>query len=98
MNPLYIICIKLPYTLGAWVAQLIKPQTLDFSSGRDLGVLGTSPMWGSVLGTEPACPSPSAPSPYALSLSQINKIVFKNLPYTLWFVLVLLYCCLFFKK
>ena len=31
------------YSGGAWVAQLVKRQTLDFSSGHDLGVGGFEP-------------------------------------------------------
>ena len=46
---------------GAWVAQLVKPPTLDFCSGHDLRVMRLSPAWGSMLGMEPAkdslCPS-----------------------------------------
>ena len=32
---------------GAWMAQSAKSLTLGFGSGRDLGVLGLSPMLGS---------------------------------------------------
>lgn len=32
---------------GPWVAQLVKPLTLDFSSGLDLRVMSSSPMLGS---------------------------------------------------
>jgi len=35
---------------GTWVAQLVKCPTLDFDSGRDLGVLISSPGVGSALG------------------------------------------------
>jgi len=42
----------------------------DFGSGHDLGVLKLTPLLGSLLGGECACPSPSAPPPVpALSLS-----------------------------
>ena len=37
---------------GAWVAQLVKRPTLDFSSGRGLKVLGSSPALGSALSVE----------------------------------------------
>ena len=43
------------------MAQLVKYLTLDFSSGHDLRVVGLSLEWGSVLSTESAPPSPSAP-------------------------------------
>ena len=64
--------------MGTWVAQSVEHATLDFGSGHDLGVLGSSPMWGSVLSGESASGFSlfSAPPPtcvHALSLSQINK-------------------------
>jgi len=37
---------------GAWVAQLVKCPTLDFSSGHDLRVVGSSPTSDSALGVE----------------------------------------------
>ena len=46
---------------GAYMAQLVKRLTLDFSSGHDPRVMGSSPMLGSVLSVETTCPSPSAP-------------------------------------
>ena len=49
------------------MAQSIKGQTLDFSSGYDLGVVGLSPVWGSALSIEPASDSLS------LSVTIINK-------------------------
>ena len=39
---------------GTWVAQSVKPPTLDFSSGHDLRVVRLSPTLGSVLGMETA--------------------------------------------
>ena len=39
---------------GRWVAQLVKCLTLDFSSGHDPSVVGSSPMSGSTLSVEPA--------------------------------------------
>ena len=39
---------------GAWVAQLVKCQTLDFDSGHDLIVVRLSLVLGSMLGMEPA--------------------------------------------
>ena len=32
---------------GAWVAQSVKCPTLDFGSGHDLGIWGSSPTFGS---------------------------------------------------
>ena len=40
---------------GTWVAQLVKCPTLDFGSGNDLRVLGSSPMSGTLLNRESAC-------------------------------------------
>ena len=41
-------------TLGvAWVAQSVKRQTLDLSSGLDFRVVSSSPTLGSMLGAEP---------------------------------------------
>ena len=53
------------FFLGAWVALLVK-----LSSGHDPRVLESSPTADSLLGREPASPSPSA---YAPSLSPSNK-------------------------
>jgi len=50
---------------GTWVAQSVKPSA--FGSGHDSGVLGSSPISGSLLHGDPNSPSPSA------ALSQINK-------------------------
>ena len=62
--------------MGAWVAQSVKCPTLDFGSGHDLTVMGSSPMSGSVLAV-PAwdflslalsfCPSPTCTHTYTLS-------------------------------
>ena len=50
---------------GAWVARSVERLTLDFSSGHDPRVVGSSPALGSALSAEPAkdslCPSLSAP-------------------------------------
>jgi len=64
--------IRVPDTRGAWVAQLFGHPTLDFSSGHDLGVVGSSPVSDAAFSGESAGDSPSAPSP-TLSLSQINN-------------------------
>ena len=39
---------------GTWVAQSVKRLTLDFGSGRDSRVMGSSPALGSALSVEPA--------------------------------------------
>ena len=48
---------------GAWVAQSVECLTLDFGSGHDPRVLGSSPVSGSLLGAEPTwdSSSPSVP-------------------------------------
>jgi len=38
--------------LGSLVAQSMKHPTLDFGSGRGLGVVGSRPVSGSMLGVE----------------------------------------------
>ena len=43
---------------GTCMAQLVKCPTLDFSSGHDIRVMGSSPKLGSVLSSEPVSPSP----------------------------------------
>jgi len=54
-----------------WVALSVKHQTLDFSSGHDLRVLGSSPASGSMLSGESVwdflSPSPSAPPPLKIN-------------------------------
>lgn len=47
-------CSRLPEinAAGAWVAQWVKQLTIDFGSGHDLEVLGSSPVSGSVLRVE----------------------------------------------
>jgi len=63
------------------VAQSVECPTLNFSSGRNLRVVGSSPKSGSVLSMESAAdslsPSTPAPSPTharALSLKQNKQI------------------------
>ena len=62
---------------GAWIAQSVEHPTLDFGSGHDLSVVGSSPKWGFVLRVEPAWDSLSlsfCSSPlFMLVLSQIKK-------------------------
>ena len=62
---------KNTHSLGAWVAQSVKPPTLGFSSVHDLGVVGWIPASGSALSAESA--GNYLPPPL-LFLSQINKI------------------------
>ena len=64
---------------GAWVAQSVELLTLDFSSGYDPRVMGSSSTSGSTLTVEPAfkilslslCPSPLLP--HFLSKIKSNK-------------------------
>ena len=65
---------------GAWAAQSVEHPTLDFSSGHDPRVVGSSPTSGSVLSMEPAWDSPSLSLPlpfslltHTLSLSKLNN-------------------------
>ena len=70
---------------GAWVAKAVKHVTLDFHSGHDLWVLGSSPMSFSALSGYSALGSPlfSSALPHSchLSLSQnkINKSLSKSI-------------------
>ena len=59
------------YYRGVWVAQSVKCETLDFSSGHDLAGGGIEPCIG--LCVEPArslCPSPTHACSLSLSLSK----------------------------
>ena len=60
------------------MVQSVKHLALDFGSGPDLRVMGSSPALGSMLSIESAYPS-ALPLP-SLPLSQINinKNLFKN--------------------
>ena len=40
-------------TWGAWVSQLVECPTLEFGSGHDFTVVGSSPTSGSMLSVEP---------------------------------------------
>jgi len=64
---------------GARVAQSVEDPTLDLVSGRDLGVLGSSLASGSKLSWESACGFSLSLSQLGLSLSQINKSIFKKM-------------------
>ena len=77
----------------AWVAQSVDCPTLDFGSGHDPRVMGSSPTWGSVLSMEPVCDSISLslclPPSHALSLSpslsnkkEKNAMPHGSIPYT----------------
>ena len=58
---MHLLKVLLKFRLwGAWVAQSVKHLS---GSGRDLRVLGSSPMSGSLPSGEAASPSPSALSP-----------------------------------
>ena len=46
--------LKLYFIQGTWEAQLVEYQTLGFSSGCDLRVVGSSPQLGSALSGESA--------------------------------------------
>ena len=48
-----LMYLKIHVLKGAWVAQLVKHPTLDFGSGCDLRVMGSSSGSGSMLGVEP---------------------------------------------
>ena len=65
--------------MGAWVAQWVEASA--FGSGHDLGVLGSSPASGSLLGSEPASLPLSLSLPACLpacDLCLINKIFKKK--------------------
>ena len=47
-------CLNLLLMGGPWMVQSVKSQTLGFSSGHDLSILGWSPTSGSVLSVESA--------------------------------------------
>ena len=52
-HKIWLISVKV-YTGSAWVAQLVEHPTLDFSSGHDLRVVGSSPESGSMLSRKAA--------------------------------------------
>ena len=59
---------------GPRVAQSVEWATLDFGSGHDLRVLGSSPTLGSMLSGEDSLSLSLCPLPLLVfSLSQINK-------------------------
>ena len=65
--------------MGAWVAQSFKCLTLDFGSGHDPRVVGSSPALGSALSMEPASDSLCLPLPISmLTLSRKKKLKKKN--------------------
>ena len=70
------VFIKMLIFWGTWVAQSLKPLTLHFSSGHDLGIMGWSPSLGSMLCVESAYVSLS------LSLS-LPPLLFPLLGHTL---------------
>ena len=48
---IFLLIIKIR---GVWVAQSVEHPTLDFSSGRDSRIVGSSPALSSTLTVEPA--------------------------------------------
>ena len=64
-----------PPSRGAWVAHPVGCLTLDFGSGRDIRVMGSSPLAGSMLSAESTRDSLSLflplplPTTHAVSLS-----------------------------
>ena len=70
---------------------MVKHLTLDFSSGHDPGVVGSSPTSGSTLGMEPALDTLSLPLPllaaHILSLlRKIRRKEKKKINRTFWLV------------
>ena len=67
LGQVFVVLFKTFISWDAWLVQSVKHLTLDFSSGHDPRVLGSSSMSGSVLSIEPAwdslsvslCPLPS---------------------------------------
>ena len=89
MNVLYYELYK--YFRGARVVQSVKWLTLGFGSGSELGVMRSSPAWGSTLSVGSAWDSPSTP---LTLLSQIEKSL-KNISAHLWTPFVMVpSCCL----
>ena len=64
------------------MAKAVKHVTLDFHSGHDLWVLGSSPMSGSALGGDSALGSPLSSSalPHSCYLSLSQNKINKSLP------------------
>ena len=85
---------------GTWVAQSVEHQTLDFGSGHDPRVMGSSPTLGSTLSVEtaldylsvsPYAPLPCLHSAHALSLSLKKKKCFVYIYIQLYLYLMLYY-------
>ena len=62
--------LRTPYSGGAWIPQLVKHLTLDFSSGHDPRVVRWSPASGSMLGMRPTWDSLS---PLKTKWNKTNK-------------------------
>ena len=62
-----------PKSRGTWVAQSVKHLTLDFSSGHDLGVLGSNPASSSAHSLLEILSLPLLPLVCSLFLSLSNK-------------------------
>ena len=75
--------LNILFDRGAWVAQLVKGPILDFGSGHDLTVKGSSPTSGFELSVEPAwdslCAPLSVPPLLSRSLSQNKEKALKNI-------------------
>ena len=81
---IYYETIVIKTLWGARVAPSVEHLTLDFSSGRDPRIMGSSPASGSAQSTEPAWDSLSlslCPSPPAHALSFLSK----TKPNPLWY-------------
>ena len=63
-----VILDKTVIVVGAWVAHLVERPTLDFSSGHDLRVVGSSPALVSPLTVQSLLGILSAPPLLVLSL------------------------------
>ena len=50
----FFVVVKNSQSQTTWVAQPVERPTLDFDSGHDPRVMGSSPMLGSILSVEPA--------------------------------------------
>ena len=67
------------------MAQLVECLTLDFGSGHDPRVMGSSPTLGSVLSVEPASDSLSPPLPLSPDCAQALSL-FLTLKKNDWYI------------
>ena len=70
MIPILLNCIKKLENRSAWLAQSARHLAVDFGSGHDLRIVGSSPGSNSLLSVDSGSPSPlpSVP-PYSVLLS-----------------------------